>query len=1065
MVLRVCCQILTQIQDAEDAYQATFLVLARTPSAVRKPQAVGSWLHGVAYRVAQQARVAVARRWMHEQRGTAMVQKDPFGQLTWQELQEGLHAELSRLTDSYRAPLVLCYLEGKTQDEAARQLGWSLGTFRRRLRCARKLLRQRLNRRGITLSAALLATGLPEQTAVASASRFFTTATLREIAKGSRSMPVSSEVWILADGVIQSMTAARLKSLMFLIMAICAVAAGTGLLADYQQKVRREDDKQAKSSSDQKASQPLQNNASVSTRVDRQGDPLPEGGLARIGTLRFRHGHTVSAIAFSPDGKTLATASWDREVRLWERATGKLLKIMTGHAGWVTCIAFARDGVTLASGGEDGSIKLWSASTGEQLRNLSAHRGWVKALAFAHHGKTFVSGGADGTLQLWETSSGKAILRISGHQGEVRSVAFSADDQQVASASNDGTIRIWEATTGQESKVLSGHKGPVAAIAFTPAGDALISGGEDSTIRLWDLKTNMELRQLRGHKLPLVALSLSSDGNTLATIASRLYGAAVEVRLWDLQTSKVLQDLPGHYNTAFCLELSPDGKTLATGAADNTVRLWDCTTGRELGPDDGHRAPVIGVAFSPDGKLLASASDDGTVRLWEPKNQKEIRRLGSHEGMVQDIAFSPDGKVLASAGRDGAIRLWAVGTGKELQHWTRPVWFHAVAFSPDGKYIAAGSGNVDNSWQPPGEVWVWEVASGKQLHCVKGHQLAVRCLAFSPVGDLLATGSNDRSVAVWDVARGVLIRRLTEPQGEIESVVFSNDALVLAAGGRDHKVRFWDAPTGRLLREMSLPNEVYAWKCCSLGFSTDGRTLAVGSWQNLRLYEVATRKERRALPGHMADIRCVAFAPDGRKLASAGGDATVMIWDVTGRNSHGSTRQTKLSTAELERAWAALAAEDAVQAANALWTLASLPEQSLPLLSRNVRPVEGPKNSTVRQLIVDLDDNAFSVRERASRELEKLGTSAGQALRQALRNQASPEVRARVGALLEKLPTSTLPPEDLQTLRALEALEVMATPEARKLLSVVARGSPDSWQTQEAKASLERLTKRSALEP
>jgi len=132
--------------------------------------------------------------------------------------------------------------------------------------------------------------------------------------------------------------------------------------------------------------------------------------------------------------------------------------------------------------------------------------------------------------------------------------------------------------------------------------------------------------------------------------------------------------------------------------------------------------------------------------------------------------------------------------------------------------------------------------SGKQLHYVKGHQLAVRCLAFSPVGDLLATGSNDRSVAVWDVARGVLIRRLTEPQGEIESVVFSNDALVLAAGGRDHKVRFWDAPTGRLLREMSLPNDVYAWKCCSLGFPLMeersrlgvGRTCACTRWPRER---------------------------------------------------------------------------------------------------------------------------------------------------------------------------------------------------------------------------------------
>lgn len=839
LVMGTCRRMLRDAHDAEDAFQATFLVLFRKASSVRRRRSLGSWLFKVAYRVALRARSRACGR--HEQEQTQLDPPAPTSEpdLLGADVRPILDEQLQGLPEKYRAPLVLHYLEGMTVAQVADELSWPPGTVSVRLDRAKRLLRKRLLARGLSLSAAPLAFELGHGIASAQVTAGLVATTV-QAAQAYTTAPlagtVPASVVALVEGETRTMFLTKIKLVAALLVTACvAVGAAAGAWQAMTFSA-------AEPAAQQQVPVHNPNESPVEAAAPAPagpiGDVLPPGVLARMGIPRFRHLRGVTAVVFSPDGRTLASGTGgpgDQTISLWEAETGKEIRALK-HPGWIWSLAISPDGKILASAGGDHAVLLWDTGTGHKLRTLVGHNWQVRSLAFSPDGKTLASGSDDTTIRLWEIGTGKGIRVLQGHQGEVLSVAYSPDGKTLASGSEDKTMRLWETATGKETRTLKGHEWRTSSVAFSQDSKMVASGSADMTVRLWDAATGKHIRSfkdLKGSAGSVSCVAFSPDGETLASAGLR---SPDNIRLWQVATGKLVRAIK--WDGVTTIAFSPDGKTLAAGTNHWTIGLWDAATGKEVLPPKGHALGIQAVAFSPDGKTLASGSTDMTVRLWEASTGKEIRALEGHTGAICSVAFSPDGKTLASASEDMTVRLWDTATGQVIRTLRGPKGaIVSVAFSPDGKTLVLGSSD--------GTVRLLDAASAKELLSLQG-QDSIHAVAFSADGKTLAAGSGNM-LLLWQAATGKILRTIkgSEPppgnangvQGfsvvpQISSVAFSPDGMVIAAANHDGKLRLWELATGKEIRSV-------VGRDCVV-FSPHGKTPASGSGLTLHLWDALT---------------------------------------------------------------------------------------------------------------------------------------------------------------------------------------------------------------------------------
>jgi RNA polymerase sigma factor (sigma-70 family) len=911
MVMRVCRRVLHDWHAAEDAFQATFLVLARKASSIRRREGVGGWLHGVAYRLALKA-LRRTRKALPEPAAIA-ASPDPLDQLTLREAQMVLDEELHKLPAKYREPLLLCYLEAKTRDEAARQLNWPLGTLKSRVERGRELLRVGLERRGLTLSAVLTAAVLTPRTAPAALSaealRQTAQAALRfATGPGQVAAGLSPEAVALAKGAFPMLSFTSLRWIAVALVALALVGPGLGLVL-YQTPGTPPDAPAQSEPPPHTARPPAQ---------DVHGDPLPPDSVARLGTMRWRQEDEVAFLDYLPDGRHLLTRGLNGRFHLWDRRTGQVVRefgnsqqpekgrkdtpaksgsmMMKGTGGggqtglWPGAAALAPDGQTVAAAELNGAVALWEVATGKERRHWKA-------------------GGSAGLLNL--------VADLGTNQVTV--LVFSPDGKRLAARSGDGTLRVWDLTDGHEIRKFGGSGllgglntalsvGFKKALAFSPDGKILTvvepgiglmtaQGGLALTIDRWEVATGKKLSPpAKFTDVPLFG-SVSPDGKLLA-IAT----AQKAVVLWDLTTNREVRriNLGGTLlEFASQLTFSPDGKLLAIKAGSQPIGIWDVAEGKELcrlgeSREEGTVAGMIrsGVAltlgrlvFAPDGRRLAETEGGRAIRQWDVASGKETDHFAGHGGPVKTVALAPDGRSVYTEAEDTVIQ-WDATGGKVLQQFRVPNVTHAVA-SADGRALLLGSTD--------GMLTVRDVRMGKEAHRWKAHAATdfaggvfsippLLSIALAPDGKQAASWGSDQTIRLWDVTTGRKLQELPAKVPGVEGLPSEFIGLVVAAVNTvepSHRLVF--STDGAQLAVLPIRfvgvAEMAQVMQAQLGNRPTKRATkpeppAIGLW------DLATGQLVRRFDPAPDNLLTGAFAPDGRTLATGQADGSVVLWET-----------------------------------------------------------------------------------------------------------------------------------------------------------------------------------------
>jgi RNA polymerase sigma factor (sigma-70 family) len=1058
MVLGVCRRMLGHVHDADDAFQATFLAFARSARSVRKPDALSAWLYGTAVRVCRKARSSrAAPRPLPAQ---AAAGDDPYAEVAWKEVRGLLDDEVGRLPDSLRAPLLLCYFNGLSRDEAAEKLGWSRRTLMRRLEQARQRLRWRLERRGVATLGLGVAVLSPSEL-IASVPASLLTAAVGVGTGGT----VPASVQALVGG-------AAGKLLPKAALALLLAAGGLGLAALPSPVTG------PSASSSPLAASAVDRNPlpqGKGPRLDADGRPLPAGALHRLGSRRFRLEGWNSFLLPTPDGKHLLTQPHPRlssypaqGLMLLDADTG--LRLLAFEDSWrvpkltgtddMRPAAFSPDGTTLYAvanrkdhqkdwWGSDQlpcerSLLVWNAATGKVKAEWPLPSGWGASLLAVNvttDGKRVFVYGRIGFqvlgVHVLDAGSGK-LLSTWPNTGYL--VGMTAGGKElVTHRTKGGAITAHDAQTGQLLRTFP-LAGTVRSVALSPdrktvAAVGIAGEGNQQTceIKLWEAATGREIRRLtvdpRRIRYEPARLVFAADGKTLylGTMSGRILR-------WDLSNGTALPDWPVHRGMVMDLFLRPGKNELVSvGWGDGAIRRWDAATGKALTITDAY-VGLLAVARTPDGKEVALGDMAGRLDVWDLGTGRVTRTLHLPAARERDLTFSPDGRWLLDATEDGQIKVREAVTGKvvrEIPAAGPGCW--GLTFSPDGRRLFASRHNETRLLTWPDGTVVW--------------QQGATCIgALSPDGGRIVSGNwNDKTV-LRDPQSGAVLSEL--PGGDLTSAAFSPDGQRLATAHLWGVWRVRDGVTGAVRKEMK--GFAHVW---DVAFSPSGWLLAVAGDNSVRVYDTASWLEVARFDGHEGTVRTVFFGPDEATLVSVSAeDGTALVWSL--RPSAGREQP------DPARLWADLSG-DGPAIRQAVWAVAQHPDVAVELFRQKWPVPQHPVDAArVRRLIGGLDSETFAEREAAEADLAKLGRPAEAELRKALAGTPSAEVRRRVGRILARWgppATAEYPAGEARELRAVWALELAGTPEAKKLLESWAAAKVGNRLCEEAIAALKRI--------
>jgi WD40 repeat protein len=824
-------------------------------------------------------------------------------------------------------------------------------------------------------------------------------------------------------------------------------------------------------------------------RSDVHGDPLPAGALARLGTMRFRSGLYYSGVALAPDGKTLAVGT-SSLIRILDVGTGKEVRNFRGGLAGQTGLTFSPDGTALALA-DFGPLQLVDAANGQVKVKLAAPpqqrvlRGGP--VSFSADG-SIVATGSDSLgaanqksfVFAWDTKTGKELGPFEVLQNYNTKAVVSADGKRLASfgqylsrgGGNDTTaartVQIWDVAQGKEIRRLQTETlGTITQAAFSPDGKTLAATAGQASIVMWDVESGKELRRVAGRR-GLNLIRFSPDGKTLL-------GATMDgiILMWDSDGKR--QGVCEGHGPVHSLVFLADGRILAAGVQGQAVRIWEVPSGKLLTPAGGHAMRLAHLGFSPDGKTLVSAAKDGKILFWD-KSGKELRQLALKDddalryggsNRLDALAISGDAKYgLSLSSINSGIRLWDLASGKviaDFEGFRGSSFDSQVVFSPDGGLFAVGDRQ--------GQLVLWDAHSGQEKVRLANQQRRIgnsAAMAFSGDSKVLAIANtyfDNRptvDVRLVNTTTGKEMKSLGNFQyNATPALALSHDGQVLALG-TGGGLELWDTARGQKRKQL----DGGQGSITALTFSPDGRSLAGGLVLNrgdtaqseLLIWELASGRLRARRPAHAGIIDRLAFAPDGRVLASGAADTSILLWDMTGKTLHAAPAAA-LTADEVHQHWRDLA-DSPERAFAAMGRLQWSPAEAGALLKGNLKVTQAkaPTEAAMKQMVRDLDDEKFAVREKAGQDLTEAGAAAVPILQKALQEQPAPslEARRRIEALLTKLTREELGADEIRHVRAVEVLEHLGTTEAGDLLRALAGGAA-ARLTREAQAAVRRL--------
>jgi WD40 repeat protein len=827
---------------------------------------------------------------------------------------------------------------------------------------------------------------------------------------------------------------------------------------------------------------------------DAVGDALSDGVSATgMNWGMGSSSHGLPSVALSANGKVLASISDGVEFVLWDAEAGKELRRIKQPEHGTGILLLSADGSRLATEDQFTNVTTWDTRSGKQLakrgaspikeKNGPGHPVYIKNLQFSPDGKILARVGSEPTKGDFEKKQPQAKVFVrfidaetGAAQGSTDAVDFGPGWNSEAAFSPDGKVFAWridkavhlvDVSTYKELRRIDASLSDNAvALAFSPDGKSLLTRDViDQVLRIWDVSTCKLVRTFgepvrttqfwRRAGIDTWQFAISPDGKVAALADEH------SVRLLDLAAGK---EMPanGHTAAISLVRYAPDGKTLTSWSTDGTFRTWDAATGKEVKATRAVRIREH-YAVSPNGSTLAFPIDPQTMRFQDADDRPMTEPLGSTIPLEENLfgkhlfevhgpqspfgpyAFSPDGRTFAILGwGEKVLALSLIDMRARKTRLSIPIVvplpadgcarmpahdLTGIAFSPDGSKVTAPT-----NWHTLG---IWDAATGREYPPIQAAKdRPIQGVAFSPNGQCAALDLANGLVSIQELATGQ--ERLSLQLSTKSKAQVLGEPIPLKQFGSDS------------------PAVLYSSRPApGLAYSPNGRVLAhSGTKGTIHLWDLVQRKELAKLTGHRGYVPALAFSPDGKSLASGSRDTTVLLWDVS---SFAAKAKSEAKAVDVAACWPDLLSPDAAKAFDSMCKLAAAPGKSLHFLKDNTRPVVTPNAAAIQRLIADLDSEEFTLRKKANQELTKLGEAAIPLIRTALQGAVSPEARKRLEALLAKEPWRLPTGETLRSLRAIEVLELIGTPEAKTVLEGLAKGAPGATVTQAAKESLQRM--------